>query len=346
MVLDGRFMARALRLAEKFKGCTSPNPWVGAVVVKGGKIVGEGFHKGAGTEHAETIALKKAGELARGATLYVTLEPCSHHGRTPPCTSAILEAGIEKVMFSVEDPRSEGEKILKSRGVDVKKGILKDKVESSLSPYLKFARESIPYVIIKMAATLDGKTVTSKGESKYITSEKSLRFVHKLRALCDAVLVGANTILSDNPKLTVRFAKGRDPVAVIIDLKGKTLEGDFEVFRRSGNTIVFTQASSSRVCIVKETKPDRILRFLGELGIMILLVEGGSETAWTFLPFADEIMLILAPKVVGGREAKGIVGGDGLKLEDALKINPIKLSRLGEDILIRGGICSQVLWKI
>ncbi len=218
---DERWMKRALRLAEKGRGRTSPNPMVGAVLVKNGKSVGEGYHVKAGTDHAEIIALKRAGEEARGAILYLNLEPCTHYGRTPPCAPAVIEAKVKRAVIGMEDPnpsvRGRGLESLKRAGLDVEVGILEKECRRLNEAFCKYITKKEPFVILKVAATLDGKIATREGDSKWISGETSRRFVHRMRDQVDGVVVGIGTVLKDDPQLTARIKKGRDPYRVILD---------------------------------------------------------------------------------------------------------------------------------
>src|SRR6476619_7497418 len=217
---DTQYMQRALRLAARAAGRTSPNPMVGTVVVRGGKIVGEGYHHAAGEPHAEVNALAKAGDAARGATLYATLEPCAHHGRTPPCVDAIVDAGVSRVVVGIEDPdervRGAGIRALRAAGVTVDVGVCAEEVRAQLAPYLKHRATGRPWVVLKLAATLDGRTAAPDGSSRWITGEAARADAHRLRAESDAVVVGAGTVRADDPSLTVRDAEGSDPLRVVL----------------------------------------------------------------------------------------------------------------------------------
>jgi diaminohydroxyphosphoribosylaminopyrimidine deaminase/5-amino-6-(5-phosphoribosylamino)uracil reductase len=213
---DEYWMRRALRLAEKGRGWTSPNPMVGAVLVKDGRVVGEGYHVRVGEPHAEVNALNRAGEKANGATLYINLEPCDHYGKTPPCAPALIEAGVKRAVVGMEDPnplvKGRGLKRLRSAGLDVKVGILEEECKTLNEAFSKYIQTREPFVILKIASTLDGKIATEHGESKWITSEASRRLVQRLRNGVDGILVGVGTILKDDPSLTVRLKRGRDPI--------------------------------------------------------------------------------------------------------------------------------------
>jgi diaminohydroxyphosphoribosylaminopyrimidine deaminase/5-amino-6-(5-phosphoribosylamino)uracil reductase len=350
---DEYFMKLCLQLAEKGKGFVSPNPLVGAVIVKEGEIVGKGFHPRFGAPHAEVFALREAGEKARGATLYVNLEPCCHYGKTPPCTKAIIEAGIKRVVIGMIDPNpivnGKGIEELREKGIEVEVGVLEEKARKLNEAYAKFIKERVPFVILKMAQSLDGKIATKSGESKWITGEKARRFVHKLRSECDAVLVGANTVLLDNPSLTAH-GMGRDPKRIVLDGKGR-VPPEAEVFRSGVERFVFTTKFSPSnwrkaleergvgviVSEGEEVDIKGLLEELGKRGIASLLVEGGGETAGAFLEagMVDKILFFVAPIIIGGREAKTSVEGKGCQnLQEAVKLNYLNIRKLGNDILI------------
>lgn len=346
-------MRLCLRVASKGKGFVSPNPLVGAVVVKEGRILGKGYHPAYGAPHAEVFALQEAGEEARGATLYVNLEPCAHYGKTPPCTKAIIKAGIKEVVIGMSDPnplvRGKGIKELQEAGIDVKIGVLEEEARRLNETYIKFITEGIPFVTLKMAQSLDGKIATKSGESRWITGEKARQFVHRLRREYDAVLVGAGTVLADNPSLRV-YGKGRDPMRIVLDGKGR-VSPSAKVFQTGVRRFVFTTSSASpswvkelqdrgvEVIISKGKKVDieGMLKELGKRGIASLLVEGGGETAASFLEagVVDKLLFFIAPIIIGGREAKTSVEGEGCQnLSEAIKLNYSRIRKIGEDILI------------
>lgn len=356
---DERWMSRALRLAQRGQGRTSPNPMVGAVLVKGERVVGEGYHVRAGEAHAEIVALKEAGEEARGAALYINLEPCSHHGKTPPCAPALIEAGVKRVFVGMEDPnpavKGRGLEMLRQAGIDVEVGILEKACRSLNEAFSKYIRTGKPFVILKIASTLDGKIATRQGESKWITGEASRRFAHRLRNRVDGLLVGIGTILNDDPMLTARVRGGRDPYRIILDSrlripdKAKVLADD------PGKTIIATtelapEASLGRLekrgvrVLILDSRGGRVylqslLTTLGEMEMMSLLVEGGSEVNGSFLKegLIDKMFLFFAPKLIGGVEARGIFGGSGAAtLEEALVLDSLKVKKIGEDLFIEG----------
>ena len=223
MISHKKYMDLAIKLAERGKGLTSPNPMVGCIVVKRGRVVGKGFHKKAGTEHAEILALNDAGKKAINSTLYVNIEPCSHWGRTPPCTERIVESGVREIIIGMKDPNPlvEGFRELKFRGLKTKIGILEKEAKKLNEVFIKYMKTKRPFVTLKVAMSVDGKIATSTGDSKYITSKEARTYVHQLRSDVDAVMVGLNTVLRDNPELTPRLVKGKDPMKIVVDSKLK-----------------------------------------------------------------------------------------------------------------------------
>ena len=315
---DSGYMKRAVSLAMKGMGRTAPNPPVGAVVVKDGVVAGEGFHPGAGQPHAEVFALKAAGGKARGATLYVTLEPCSHYGRTPPCTGAVIEAGVARVVVGSIDPNpvvaGTGIRTLREHGVAVKVGVARRETDRLIRWYASWMERKRPFVIAKAAMTLDGRIATPAGDSRWISSEESRAFVHALRNHVDAILVGIGTVLADDPMLTCRLPGGRNPLRAIID---PDLRIPAEARCLGERTVVFTaQDPDSRPEVgrtgARVVKLDRgkdghfsweeILKRLGALGFHSVLVEGGSSILSGLVKsrLADELLLFVAPRILGG----------------------------------------------
>ncbi len=355
---DKRWMMRALRLAEKGRGRTSPNPMVGAVLVKDGEVVGEGYHARAGEDHAEIIALKRAGEEARGATLYINLEPCPHFGKTPPCAPAVIQAGVRRVVVGMEDPNplvaGRGLEMLRSASLEVEVGVLQEDCQRLNEAFSKYIRTKQPFVILKIASTLDGKLATREGESKWITGERSRRFVQELRDSNDAILVGIGTVLKDDPLLTARIKGGRDPLRIILDSRLRIPDRAKVIEQAPEKTILATTELAPRERIEElekrgvgvwvlnssEGKVDlkSLLVRAGEMEQMSLLVEGGSEVNGSFLRegLFDKILIFYAPKLLGG-QALEMFGGRGFgKIEQAFPLSPIKVKRMGEDILIEG----------
>lgn len=353
----------ALKLAEKGRGRVSPNPLVGALVVKGDHIVGQGYHARYGDKHAETKALEEAGSEAKGATIYINLEPCCHHGQTPPCVDEIIKAGITKAVISVKDPNpivnGKSIEILKNKGIEVKLGIL-EKTASKLNEFFfKYITTGTPFITLKSAMSLDGKVATKTGESKWITSDVSREYVHQLRNQMDATLVGIETILRDNPRLTTRLknSKGRDPIRVVIDsllripirMRIFTQESD------AGNIIITTinapidrikkiESSGAKVLFVKPKGRNRVdmqamAEELGKLQITSLLIEGGPGiNASAFQEgIVDKVIMFIAPIIIGGKIAPSAIQGDGIaKLEEAARIRNIRIERLGNDLMVEG----------
>ena len=352
---EAKYMRLALRLAKKGWGRTSPNPLVGAVVVRDGDVVGKGFHRAVGEPHAEVVALREAGERARGATLYVNLEPCCHWGRTPPCTQAIIRAGVREVVASIKDPNPQvngkGFGELSSQGIEVQVGLLATEATKLNEAYLKYIRTKLPFVTLKLAQTLDGKIATSQGTSKYISSLKSRRMVHWLRSGVDAVMVGVGTVLQDNPQLTVRHIKGRNPLRIVLDSKGRT-PSQAAVLSPDGHSIIMTtsQASPSwrgemeeKGAEIWEISSDRegrvdlreALRSAGGRGVTSILMEGGRRvfTSALRLDIADKILVFLAPRVMG--EGMGGFGDLGVgELSSLYRLYDMRAQGMGDDLLI------------
>lgn len=359
MMDDERWMKRALHQAEKGRGRTSPNPMVGAVLVKRGKVVGEGYHARAGEPHAEIVAIEKAGERAKGATLYLNLEPCTHYGKTPPCAPAVIEAGVRKVVIGIQDPnplvRGRGVARLKQAGLDVRVGLLEKECTRLNEAFCKYIVHHEPFIILKAAATLDGKLATRNGESQWITGEVSRRFVHRLRNEVDGVVVGIGTVLKDDPMLTARVREGRDPYRIVFDSRLR-IPGNAKVIDLSpSKTIIATTEMAPRDKIerlqnkgvrilVSDSKSGKVdlkssLLKLAELGMMSLLLEGGSQLSGAFLDqrLIDKVLLFLSPKLIGDPEAPGIFSGLGVAhLKEAIPLRDLKVRKIGEDILVEG----------
>jgi len=358
------YMRLAIRLAKKARGKTSPNPLVGAVVVKGDEVVGKGFHRQAGKPHAEVVALNDAGEKAKGGDLYVNLEPCNHYGRTPPCTRTIIDRGIKRVFVGMNDPNKAveggGGGCLRDNQIFVKTGVLKEECEKLNEVYIKYITEGRPFVIIKSAASLDGKIATRVGDTRWITNERSREFSHKLRSEVDGILVGIGTVLADDPRLTTRLSrrKCKDPVRVVVDsrlkipLRARVLSSE----SKAGTIIAATEYADRekmrkleelgvKVLIV-DTKDDlvdleKLMYELGKLGVTSLLIEGGAEiNASSFNNgIVDKVLFFYAPKIIGGINAVSLVGGEGAeRLSDATIVKDIRVRRFGDDILVEGYI--------
>ncbi|MBW2367494.1 MAG: bifunctional diaminohydroxyphosphoribosylaminopyrimidine deaminase/5-amino-6-(5-phosphoribosylamino)uracil reductase RibD [Deltaproteobacteria bacterium] len=359
---DIKFMKQALALAAKGRGYTAPNPMVGAIVVRDGQVVGRGYHEAVGGAHAEVNAIDDAAPNARGATLYVTLEPCNHTGRTPPCTQKILSAGIGRVVSAMADPNPSvtggGNRFLSSRGIDVDCGVCRDDAQVLNEMYITFVRTGKPFVIAKCAATLDGRLATRTGDSKWITGPAARQFVHRLRHEVDAIMVGVNTIKTDDPQLTTRLpiGKGRDPKRIILDTR-LTIAEDARVLRleSDSDTIVVSgpnvaQAKKDRLIEsgiqvlnspVKDDKIDlnELVKTLGAAGVTSLLVEGGGHvlaSAFT-AGIVDKVYFFYGPKILGGDDGVPICSGPGPALmKDAVSITDIALHRFADDVMIEG----------
>jgi len=355
------YLRRARDLAEQARGRTSPNPPVGAVIVRDGQIVGEGFHAGPGQPHAERVALQQAGDAARGATLYCTLEPCCHHGRTPPCTDGIIAAGLAAVVYSVDDPdpqvRGGGAARLRQAGVQVTAGVLHAAVESQLRAYLHHRRTGRPYLLAKWAMTLDGKLATASGDSRWISAPESRAMVHRLRDRVDAVLTGAGTVIADNPQLTCRLAEFgpltrpvRHPVRVVVDSAGRT-PADAQLFR---DGLAPTWLATAAGCQVSERPGAELLRLpdcdgrvnlqalleeLGRRGIVEAMVEAGGELlgALFAMGLVDEVLVFIAPKLAGGPRSVWPDAGVSTMAE-ALRLTALRSERSGPDLMVTGRV--------
>ncbi|MFQ5997241.1 MAG: bifunctional diaminohydroxyphosphoribosylaminopyrimidine deaminase/5-amino-6-(5-phosphoribosylamino)uracil reductase RibD [Dehalococcoidales bacterium] len=358
---DEDYMKLALKLAHKGLGKTSPNPMVGAIIVKDKRIIGQGYHQCYGDNHAEINAFQSANESVSGATLYVTLEPCCHYGKTPPCLDEIIKHKIGKVIIGTLDPnpRVNGRSvaILNQHGIETKVGVLEAECRHLNEAHFKYMTTRLPLVTLKFAQTLDGRIATATGDSKWISSDKFRRLAHQLRATNDAVMVGIDTILVDNPQLTVRLVRGRNPTRVIVDSKLR-IPLDAEVVRsqQAAPTIIATTSRADKknlarlretgieVLLSREDKSGEVdlkhlLGLLGERGTSSVLVEGGAQIITSFLSqnLADKIIIAIAPKIMG----KGIEAVGELNIREvsqALKLTFNKINRVGEDLVIEARV--------
>jgi diaminohydroxyphosphoribosylaminopyrimidine deaminase/5-amino-6-(5-phosphoribosylamino)uracil reductase len=361
--LDEKYMRMALRLAEKANGRTSPNPMVGAVVVKNGHTVGRGYHRKAGEPHAEAIALKKAGAAAKGATLYVTLEPCSHtNKRTPPCTPLVIQSGVKKVVIAMIDPNPHvsggGIRTIRKSGIELVTGVLEAEARKLNEAFVKHVTTKMPFVTLKTAQTLDGKIATASGESKWVTDEKAREEGRRLRDINDAILVGINTVLKDNPSLTTRIPGGRDPIRVIVDSKlriplnakvliqksaAKTMiatlsnvpEGKIKKLQDAGAEVLPIESAHGRVDLRD------LMKKLGKKGIMSVLIEGGAEVNASALKsgIVDKIVMFIAPTIMTGKDSLCSIGGiSPEKLGHAIKLRNVTSRFVGQDLMIEGYI--------
>jgi diaminohydroxyphosphoribosylaminopyrimidine deaminase/5-amino-6-(5-phosphoribosylamino)uracil reductase len=362
---DERFMRRALGLAERARGLTSPNPVVGAVIVRDGEVVGEGFHRGAGQPHAEIEALAAAGARAAGAALYVTLEPCAHQGRTPPCAPAIAAAGIRRVVAAIGDPNprvaGRGLEILRAAGVDVVSGLCAEAAERQNRVFLTAVRRGRPHVTLKAAMTLDGRIADARGASQWITGEAARREAHRLRSECDAIVVGIETVLRDDPRLTVRLGAPwpREPLRVVLDSRARTPpsarvlssgardrvliavgagapEAGLAALAGTGAAVLRAPGADGRVDV------RALLAHLAEREVRGVLVEGGGEVAASFLDAGavDRVAVFVAPRLLGGRAAPGPIGGAGRALEDAIRLERLSVRDVGGDLLIEADVAA------
>ncbi|WP_088071706.1 bifunctional diaminohydroxyphosphoribosylaminopyrimidine deaminase/5-amino-6-(5-phosphoribosylamino)uracil reductase RibD [Gottfriedia luciferensis] len=352
------YMNLALQNAKSMKGQTDPNPLVGSVIVNDNRIVGVGAHLKAGEPHAEIHALRMAGDKAKGGTIYVTLEPCSHHGRTGPCAEAIVRAGLKKVVVATLDPNplvaGRGIKILEDAGIEVVVGVSEDESVKMNEVFNKYIVKNIPFVVMKSASTLDGKIATHSSDSKWITSEEARNDVHQLRNEIGAILVGVNTVIKDNPELTTRIPNGRNPVRVILDSTLKIPLDSKVVTDQQAETWIFTSKQHSnekkvelenlgiKVFVTNDLKRvdlEETLKILGEQSISSLLVEGGGEVNASFInqKLVDKVIIYLAPKLIGGKNAPTFLEGEGFdKMGQAIEFTNVDLSKIGPDFKFVG----------
>jgi riboflavin biosynthesis protein ribD len=358
---DIEYMRRAMELAERGVGFTNPNPMVGAVIVKGGKVIGEGWHERCGEWHAERNAFKNCTVPAEGATMYVTLEPCCHYGKTPPCTEAIIEHGIARVVVGMEDPNplvaGKGIALLREAGIEVVCGVEEEALREQNRVFLKYISTKLPWVAMKTAMTLDGKIATRTGDSKWITGAEARAYVHELRHRFMAIVVGIGTAVADDPLLNCRIeGRGvRQPIRVVVDSNAR-LSLDSQLVKTAGEyrTIVahtrFAPEESVKalreagvemlLCKEKEGLVDvrNLLELLGQSGIDSILLEGGGSLNYTFLAegLADELYAFIAPKIVGGMNAKTPVEGAGMeKMADAINLELENVLNVGHDVLLK-----------
>lgn len=357
------YMKQALSLAKLALGQASPNPAVGAVIVRDGEVVGQGYTQPAGSAHAEIMAIKQAGEKTRNAVMYVTLEPCSHQGRTPPCTKAIIESGISEVHMAMIDPNPKvsgrGEEQLVREGIKTIVGELEEEAREIIESHIKYITTGMPFVTAKFAASIDGKIATREGDSQWISSEDSRKYVHYLRYISDAIMAGANTVIEDDPRLTCRYAgKGgearKQPLRVIVDGKGRT-SSVAQVFNESGKALLVVNRE-----IEQEKKDDfsaagvellelpsksgmldleRLLKALGERGITSVLVEGGGILLGSLFDrgLVDKVIAFISPVIIGGKDARMAVAGRGVEtMLDAIRLERVSVEKFGDDMMISG----------
>ena len=355
-------MQRALDLARRALGTTSPNPAVGAVVVKDGAVLGEGYTRPPGGPHAEAVALADAGEAARGATVYVSLEPCSHHGRTPPCAEALIAAGVSKVVYPIDDPDGKvsgrGRAMLEAAGIAVEVGDGAEEASRLLEAYIKHRRTGLPFVVIKYAATLDGRIGATSGDSRWVSGPETLRWAHEQRQYLDAMLIGSSTIVVDDSQLTARpggVLAEHQPLRVVVDSTGR-VPVTAKVLQGPSNTLIATtersgqdwrramEAADAEVLVVPAGGDGRValrslFEELGRRGIVLMLCEGGGVLHGSLFDqrLVDKITVVIAPMIVGSANAPAAVAGIGAAfMRDAVRFRDLTVERLGEDILVTG----------
>ena len=354
---DRDFMALAIELASQGEGTVNPNPLVGAIVVRGSDIVGRGYHRQFGSPHAEIYALDEAGDVARDGTLYVTLEPCCHHGKTPPCTDRIIQAGIRKVVVATRDPNplnnGKGLAALRDAGIEVVEGVMQQEAIQQNEIFFTFTRRGTPFVELKLAMSVDGRIATRTGDAKWITSKESRIEGHRLRRKHAAIAVGVETVIRDDPSLNVRHVVGNDPVPIVLDTAGRiplsskllqapskavvatctmSEETEHEILN-SGAQVWRLPKANGRVSI------QALLGRMAEEQLDSLLVEGGGELAASFLEASavDKVSFFYAPILIGGRDAVPGIGGSGVaKVADALRLERVKTRRLGDNLYLTG----------
>ncbi len=357
--IDEELMKRCLDLAQRGSLWVTPNPMVGCIIVKEGRVVAEGFHQRFGGSHAEVHALQSAGEQARGATLYVNLEPCSHQGKTPPCTDALIRGGIARVAASIEDPNplvaGKGFEALRSAGIAVETGVLSEEASRLNEKFIHYMKTRKPFVGVKVAQTLDGKIADARGKSKWITGEEARRVGHRLRSEYEAVLIGANTAMKDNPLLTVRLVKGRNPIRIVLDGR-LTITPSLKLFKaETDSTIIITSQSAmkSKRKLVNDLekkgakvigmrggpilKPSAIIQRLAKEGISSILVEGGGIVMSQFLVtgLCNKVHAFVAPRLLG-RGKEYFAPSKRLSLDKALSLSNVEIKSIGSDVLIEG----------
>ena len=357
--MDERYMRMALTLARKGTGRTSPNPMVGAVIVRGGAVVGRGYHRYAGGDHAEIVALEQAGRAARGATLYLNLEPCSHYGRTPPCTESLVASGLKRVVVGMIDPNplvsGRGIETLRRAGIRTEVGASEPQCQELNEAFVKYIKEKIPFVILKLAVSLDGKIATASGDSKWITGTASREYVHRLRNECDAILVGSETVLADDPMLNCRIEGGRDPWRVVLDRRLRTpLEANLLRQKQPEKTVLVSapgiparkRKAFERLGATVWCLPCRggfiplksVLKRLGDMGVVKVMIEGGATTASRALreKVVDKLLCFYAPKLIGG-DGRAMLGSLGVrKMSQCWSLERTEVKKFASDILITG----------
>lgn len=357
MILNEEYMKLAIEIAKKGVGWVNPNPMVGAVIVKEGRVIGQGYHKCYGGNHAEVNAFENLCENPEGGTIYVTLEPCSHYGKTPPCVDKIIKNKISKVVIGALDPNplvvGNGIKVLEEAGIEVVTGVLEEECKKLNEIFMKYIVCKKPFVVLKTAMTLDGKIATESGESKWITSEEARREVHKSRNKLASIMVGVDTVIKDNPELTCRLEDGRNPIRIIVDSKLRIPMDAKVVVDKLAETIIATTefADKDKILfleklgvkvIITKSKNGRVnlqslMIKLGELNIDSVFLEGGSTLNFSALEenIVDKMQVYISPKIIGGEKSKTPVGGKGIKkLRDAIMLENTTVRYIGTDLLI------------
>jgi len=359
-VLDEQYMRLALDLAKKGKGWTAPNPLVGAVIVKDGRIIGQGYHEKYGQAHAEVNAIASAKEDVTGATLYVTLEPCSHFGKTPPCSDLVIDKKIKRVVVATLDPNplvaGKGIERLRNNGIEVVTGLMEEESQQLNEVFIKYIVTKEPFVVMKNAMSLDGKIATVTGESQWISGETARKQVHVLRHELSGIMVGIETVIKDDPQLTARIPNSNNPIRIVVDSQlripitsailthqdeAKTIiatteradKEKLETLRQLGIEVIVTKEKSGRVNL------QELMRTVGAMGIDSILLEGGATLNFSALEenIVDKIQTYIAPKIIGGKDAKTAVEGAGiLSLKNAFKINRLTAVMVGEDLFLEG----------
>lgn len=360
MSIHNKYMAIAMKSALRARGLTSPNPMVGALVVKNGRIIGRGYHEKAGARHAEIVALDEAADKAKGSTLYVTLEPCAHFGRTPPCVDRIIKSGVKKVVVGMIDPNplnnGKGIEILRQYKIRVETGFLEDELKKMNEVFIKYITRRMPFVTVKVGQSLDGKIASRTGDSKWITADKSRVFARRLRCYYDAIMVGVNTVLRDDPRLDAWPQCAKRPFKVVVDSQFSTPQ-DAKMFAGDSRVIIATLpakagqetenrgilSAKARILEVKEKEGQvslkDMLKKLAQMEIASIFVEGGGTLIGSLFDegVVDKVMFFLSPKIIGGKEAISSVMGRGVaRVERAIKLRDVKLKRIGDDFLVEG----------
>lgn len=362
---DSDYMKLAIELAKKGEGAVSPNPMVGAVIVKDGRIIGQGYHEKYGEKHAERNALASCTESAEGATIYVTLEPCCHYGKQPPCTEAVINAGIKRVVVGSRDPNplvsGKGNEMLRKSGIIVEEDFMKEECDSINYVFFHYITKKMPYVIMKYAMTMDGKIAAYTGDSRWVTGEEARQLVHRDRSRYTGIMVGSQTVLNDNPMLTCRIPGGRNPIRIICDTRLRTpVDSDivnsadrirtiiatgydavvrYDEYKEKGCEMITVNEKDGHIDI-KE-----LMKTLADMKIDSILLEGGGTLNWAALNagIVNKVQTYIAPKIIGGRDALSPVGGKGKeRMSDAVKLKDSIIKKIGNDYMIESEVITDV----